>query len=56
MSQLRSRTRWRRTGREVIVVIEVIRRRLAEITVLASNDPDEKAKFNAWIVKQFRQA
>jgi len=40
MSQLRSRTRNGRWGR-VIVVIEVIRRRLAKITMLASNDPEE---------------
>jgi len=40
----------------VIVVIEAIRRRLAKITMLASNDPDEKTKFNAWIVRRLRQA
>jgi len=40
----------------VIVVIEAIRRRLAKITMLASNDPDKKMKFNAWIVRRLRQA
>lgn len=39
-----------------IAVIEAIRRRLAKIIMLASNDPDEKTKFNAWIVRRFREA
>jgi hypothetical protein len=55
MSQLRSRTRNGERGR-VIAVIEANHRRLAKITMLASNDPDKKTKFNAWIVRQFRQA